>query len=137
MFGLRGDVKDNIHYIDEANIVYPAGHHIVLHNLESRQQQFVQASTESESIVALAITPNKRFLAVAERAEKGTVTIYDLQTMKRRKVLACADTSAKVGRGRLGPAPQLFMHAAALHAEVPTALMGAAGCMGRRPRRAA
>jgi ABC-type uncharacterized transport system permease subunit len=96
VFGLRGDVKDNIHYIDEANIVYPAGHNIVLYNLETKQQQFIQASADSESILALAITPNKRFLAVAERCEKGTVTIYDLQTMKRRKVLASADSNAKV-----------------------------------------
>lgn len=96
MFGLRGDVKDNIHYLDDTTILYAAGHNIVTYNLESRQQQFIQASPDSEGIVSLAITPSKRFLAVAERAQKGSVTIYDLQTLKRRKVLTSTDVNAKV-----------------------------------------
>ena len=26
IFGLKGDVKDNIHYIDESTVMYPAGY---------------------------------------------------------------------------------------------------------------
>ncbi|KAK9915002.1 hypothetical protein WJX75_003504 [Coccomyxa subellipsoidea] len=95
IFGLRGDAKDNVHYVDEAALVYPAGHNIVIHNLESKQQQFMPLPAESEGLLGLALTPNRRFLAVTERAEKSTVTIYDLQTLKRRKVLASVDIGGK------------------------------------------
>ena len=107
IFGLRGDVKDNVHYVDEAALVYPAGHNIVIHNLESKQQQFMPLPAESEGLLGLALTPNRRFLAVTERAEKSTVTIYDLQTLKRRKVLASVDIGGKVSNFDAGGAAPL------------------------------
>ena len=37
----------------------------------------------------MAITPNKRFLAIAEHGEKGaSISIWDLQRMHRRKVFS-------------------------------------------------
>lgn len=96
MYGCRGDVKDNIHYTEEGTILYPVGHNAVLHNLETKSQRFVPGAADSEGITALAVAPNKKFLAVAERAEKGMITVYDLQTLKRRKVLVSTDAGAKV-----------------------------------------
>ena len=39
---------------------------------------------------ALAISANRRYLAVSERGEKGTITVYDLQheQSRKRKVLS-------------------------------------------------
>jgi hypothetical protein len=96
IFGLRGDVTDNVHFIDEANIVYPAGHNIVIHNLEAEQQTFMPIPSDSEGVTGLSITPNRKYLAMTERAEKATATIYDLQTLKRRKVLSSVDIGGKV-----------------------------------------
>ena len=98
IFGLRGDVKDNIHFFEESTIVYPVGHTVVSYNVETKVQRFTPGSPESEGITALAVSPNKKFLAVAERADKGTISVYDLQTLKRRKVLVSSETGAKVGR---------------------------------------
>ena len=96
IWGLRSDVKDNLHVIADTTIVYPAGHNIVIRNLESQQQQFIQPPLDSEGIIGLTLAPNQRHVAVTERAEKATVTIYDLQTLKRRKVLSSVDISGKV-----------------------------------------
>lgn len=85
-----------MHAVTDTALVYPAGHNIVIHNLETQQQQFIQLPAESEGITGLFITPNQRHVAVTERAEKATVTIYDLQTLKRRKVLSSVDISGKV-----------------------------------------
>ena len=93
---MRSDVKDNLHVIADTTIVYPAGHNIVIWNLESQQQQFIQPTLESEGIIGLTLAPNQRHVAVTERAERATVTIYDLQTLKRRKVLSSVDISGKV-----------------------------------------
>jgi len=97
IFGLRGDVKDNIHFVEENTIIYPVGHTVVSYNVETKVQRFTPGSPESEGITALAVSPNKKFLAVAERADKGTISVYDLQTLKRRKVLVSSETGAKVG----------------------------------------
>ena len=48
--------------------------------------------------MALALSANKKHLAVAEHGEKVSVSIYDLQTLKRRKMLVSADPGTKVSR---------------------------------------
>lgn len=55
-------------------------------------------SADSDNIMALALSFNKKHLAVAEHGEKVSVSIYDLQTLKRRKVLVSADPGTKVRR---------------------------------------
>lgn len=76
--------------------MYPVGHTVVLYNVETKVQKFTPGTPESEGITALAVSPNKKFLAVAERADKGTISVYDLQTLKRRKVLVSSETGSKV-----------------------------------------
>lgn len=96
IWGLRSDVKDNLHVIADSTIVYPAGHNIIIRNLETQQQQFIQPPLESEGVIGVTLAPNQRHVAITERSERATVTIYDLQTLKRRKVLSSIDISGKV-----------------------------------------
>ena len=105
---MRNDVKDNLHVISDTSIVYPAGHNVVIRNLDTQQEQFIQPPLESEGITGLAVTPNQRHVAVIERGEKPTVTIYDLQTLKRRKILSSVDISGKV-RGVQHPSWNLWL----------------------------
>ena len=49
------------------------------------------------------MSPSRKYLAVAERAERGMVTVYDLRTLKRRKVLISTEAGSKA---RWGPASQ-------------------------------
>lgn len=39
LFGLKTDVKSNILFADEQLVVHPAGHNVVLLNLETKAQQ--------------------------------------------------------------------------------------------------
>lgn len=43
IFGLKGDVKNNIHYFDESHVIYPAGQNIIVYNVESKAQVKVQS----------------------------------------------------------------------------------------------
>ena len=52
--------------------------------MEQRQQKFIPGSVDTEGITALAVSANRKYVAVAERSEKGLITIYDLSTLKRR-----------------------------------------------------
>lgn len=39
LFGLKTDVKSNVHFVDEHLVVYPCGHSVVFLHVESRAQQ--------------------------------------------------------------------------------------------------
>ena len=84
-----------MHQLDDQILLYAAGHSIVLQNIETRAQRFIGGSQDSECLSAIAVTPSRKHVAVAEKAEKGIITIFDLQTLKRRRVLSSADASSK------------------------------------------
>lgn len=46
LFGLKADVKSNVHFVDEHLVVYPCGHSVVFLHVESRAQQ-VSGSSNS------------------------------------------------------------------------------------------
>ena len=96
VFGFRGDVKDNVAYAEDGSVVYPAGHNVVLYSPDTKTQRLISGTPESEGITALCVSGNKKLLAVAERDDKAMITVYDLQTLKRRKVLIANDTGSKV-----------------------------------------
>lgn len=43
LFGLKSDVKRNVHLVEEHLVVYPCGHSVVFLNLETRAQQVMTA----------------------------------------------------------------------------------------------
>ena len=96
IFGCRGDVRDGVHALDDATLLYAAGHNVVLLNTETRGQQLIPCSPDSEGILALAVAPNHKYLALAELgSERGMVTVFDLRTLKRRKVLVSTEAGSK------------------------------------------
>lgn len=95
-FGLRSDVKDNVWYYDEHSILFPAGHNIVLFDGERGEQKFIPATERTEGISAICLSPNRRYVAVGEVVEKAQVTIFDVTSLKRKKVLQSNDYSCKV-----------------------------------------
>lgn len=96
VYGLKSNVKDNLHYLEDGSHVYPAGHTVVIISADGKTHRFIPGSPECEGISAIMLSPNKKLLAVAERAEKAVVSVYDMQTLKRRKQLVAADVGSKV-----------------------------------------
>lgn len=124
IFGLRSDIPDNIHFIDDGLVLYPAGHGLVLYNMETKAQRFIHGSkggnlaaanrivseasgggggsgsslspalTRTE-ITAIAVSPNREFIAVAEKGERASILIYDVQTLKKKKILATSEAASK------------------------------------------
>ena len=89
IFGLKGDVAGNVAFIDETNIVYPSGSNIVLYNIDQKIQRFIACTSEkSEGITAMALSPNGKFCAVAEKGSKATITIFDLHSLRKKKLLS-------------------------------------------------
>ncbi|KAJ3342297.1 Cilia- and flagella-associated protein 57 [Gonapodya sp. JEL0774] len=99
VFGLSTAPTSHLHFLpDDSSILYPAGSNIILHSQESKLQRFVALS--GDGVSAMAASPNKRYLAVAERARgtsKPSISIYEVLTMRKRKVLVVGGPGAQDG----------------------------------------
>ena len=104
--GLKSDVSDNIFFLDDNQVVYPAGHNIVVYHLEDRTQKAYPCIEGSEGITSMAISKNRRTLAVAEKSDKTPIcTIYrvdderqsnedrktDAKILKKRKIICSTE----------------------------------------------
>ena len=91
IFGSKGDIASAIYHIDEHRIIYASGHNIVVYNIEDRQMSFLPGLEGSLGITAVTLCPLQRFLAVAERAERAIIFVYDMQKQRKRRALVTSD----------------------------------------------
>ena len=95
-FGVRGDVANNVWYLDEQNIIYPAGANLIIYNIDQRLQKFIPCSKNGKGMTALAVSPNKRYVAFAEKHnEKPTIAVVDLTTLNRKKTIVLQETNSQ------------------------------------------
>ncbi|XP_013975095.1 cilia- and flagella-associated protein 57 isoform X12 [Canis lupus familiaris] len=90
VFGLRAHVANNIFFFDEQIIIFPSGNYCVKYNMDQKWQKFIPGSDKSQGMLALSISPNRRYLAISEIVqEKPVITIYELSSIpcRKRKVL--------------------------------------------------
>ncbi|KAG7229689.1 hypothetical protein INR49_012736, partial [Caranx melampygus] len=85
MFGLRTGVTNNLCFFDEDTVIFPCGNNCVRYNIVQRCQRFIPGAEKSQGMRAMAISTNRRYLAVSECGEKATITVYDLQHEQGRK----------------------------------------------------
>ena len=84
-YGLRSDVFGSVNFLDEQNVIYPVGSNIVIYNIDHKTQRFIPGSPASLGPSCLAISPNRRYLAIAEKGtERGQIVIHDLVTNKKK-----------------------------------------------------
>ncbi|KAK0134411.1 Cilia- and flagella-associated protein 57 [Merluccius polli] len=93
IFGLRKGVTNNLCFLDDQTIVFPSGNNCVRYNIDQKWQKFIPGTEKSQGMQALALSANRRYLAVSERGEPPTVTVYDLthEQGRKRKVLTAGD----------------------------------------------
>jgi WD40 repeat protein len=87
-FGIKGDMRNNIFFLDDQRIIYPCGHNVVILTIgDDKYQDYIPCIEGSEGITAMALSNNKSYLAVCERSERAICSIYAVNTKKRRKVI--------------------------------------------------
>ena len=90
-------MKNNVAYLDELNVIYPVGNNAVIYNTESKSQRFLPIAEQNESITAMSLSENKKYLALGIRGERNaSVVIFDIQTLRKRKTLVMSDVESKV-----------------------------------------
>ncbi|EEY54552.1 WD domain-containing protein, putative [Phytophthora infestans T30-4] len=127
IFGLKLDAHSNVAFVDDQTVAYPAGHHIIVCSLDDKRQKFIAGTEASEGVTATALTPSRRFLAVAERSERALVSIFDLKTLKKRKVLSPADAQARSYVSKPVASVKAPLHVMAPHASPSSAMLALAG----------
>lgn len=101
VFGVRHDVKDGLHHMDDTTCVWAAGKSIVVYNTQLGTQKFVACTEACESITAMAVSSNRRNLAVAESGETPCICIYAYdpqnvqQKFRRKRILQVPDVGAR------------------------------------------
>ena len=97
-FGIKADVKDNICYLDEQTVIYPSGHNIVIFNTEQKTQKFIPGTENTEGITAMAVSPNHKYVAVAEKAKEGCRTADHRLTKSTvsKRFFACAKCGDRI-----------------------------------------
>lgn len=98
-FGAFGSRAQGLCWADESTLAYLCGQSVVLYQPDTKAQRFVAGSPDAATITAIAVCPSRRLLALAERGDKATVTVFDLQTLKRRKILTSSAEGTKAGGG--------------------------------------
>lgn len=91
--------RDMVHFVDDKTLVFPAGSNVVVFDRERNSQRFIPMSEKGEAITALAVSKDRRWLAVAERSTKPTVIIYDMNIYRKRKTLVLADDNLQATVG--------------------------------------
>ena len=95
VFGLRGDVTNNVCYLDEQTIVYPSGSNCILYNIDQKSQRFIPGADRGSCMTAMAISSNRRYVALAEKGEKASIAIYDLHSLRKRKPLSSVEMQSQ------------------------------------------
>ena len=81
LFGHKGDVRGNLFFLDNTIVCYPCGHNIVIYSMEDKTQKFIPGIEGSEGITAMALSHNRKQLAVCEAASKAIVSVYNIAKM--------------------------------------------------------
>ncbi|KAK0157898.1 hypothetical protein PV328_011585 [Microctonus aethiopoides] len=86
LYGLKTNVIGNAHFITDNDILYPVGNALAIHNFAQRRQRLLPLP-DKNNINIIAISPNKKYVALCEINEKPTISVYDTHSLKRKKTL--------------------------------------------------
>jgi len=89
IFGVKGNVSNNIACLEDGVIIYPAANYLVRYSSYNKNSEITPLSENSTGITAMALSMNRRYIAVAETAinenDGHIITIYNTKTLSKRK----------------------------------------------------
>eukprot|EP00075_Anas_platyrhynchos_P029288 XP_027318541.1 cilia- and flagella-associated protein 57 isoform X2 [Anas platyrhynchos] len=99
VFGCRPGVGGGVCFVGEREVLHAAGTGCARLHTEHGQQAFFPGREKSRGVQALAVSPDRRFVAVSETAaEQPVLTVYELaagQPPRRRRALTAAELPAR------------------------------------------
>ncbi|KAJ8986164.1 hypothetical protein NQ317_005638 [Molorchus minor] len=100
ILGLETRIINNIHFLSDEEVVYPVGSVVVVHNFQLKKQRFIKLSERGKNLTHLAVSPNKKLIAVVESTDKlPIVTLWcPVQFRKKRTILLPQDKEIYANR---------------------------------------
>lgn len=65
VYGLRSDIKGNIHFLENQDVIYPVAGVIAIHDFKAHKQTFLRLAENHEPTV-ITLSPNRKLLAISE-----------------------------------------------------------------------
>ncbi|NXX79282.1 CFA57 protein, partial [Urocolius indicus] len=98
VFGCRPRVAGGVCFLEEQVVLHAVGAGCVRLHLEHKWHKFIPGTKKSRGVQALAVSPNRRFLAASEAVQDQPVlTVYELSVpARRRRTLAAAQLPQRV-----------------------------------------
>lgn len=59
LFGFRPGIRGNVQFLNEHEILYPAGSVLVIHHLLNNTQKFIKPADQQKSIKEIVLSPNR------------------------------------------------------------------------------
>ncbi|KAL1129600.1 hypothetical protein AAG570_012545 [Ranatra chinensis] len=98
LFGINPLIKGNVHFIKEDLIIYPAGQTFTVNDLTKKTQTHIAIPWSKKTINLIVMSPNRKYLAVAESGDRPTISIFDLRDRTRIKYLGNPVAGSKAKR---------------------------------------
>ncbi|XP_060758433.1 cilia- and flagella-associated protein 57-like [Neoarius graeffei] len=87
VFGMCKGVRNNLIFPDETSLIFPSGKQCVCYSVLTQQCiNFFHVAKEDNNLQALALSPDRNYLAVSEAGKSGTITIFQLENKKYQKI---------------------------------------------------
>ncbi|XP_046388755.1 cilia- and flagella-associated protein 57 isoform X2 [Ischnura elegans] len=86
IFGLNSEIKGNVYFSKDSEVLYPVGAVIALHDFQTNRQKYLKLPDKRRPINIICLSSNKKLLAVAEKGDPPSVSIYDLASLRRINV---------------------------------------------------
>ncbi|XP_064311392.1 cilia- and flagella-associated protein 57 [Phalacrocorax carbo] len=93
VFGCRPRVAGGVCFLEDQVVLHAAGAGCLRLHLEQKWHKFIPGTEKSRGVQALAVSPNRQYLAVSEIvADQPSLAVYKLSSgpARRRRVLASA-----------------------------------------------
>ncbi|XP_046661792.1 cilia- and flagella-associated protein 57 [Homalodisca vitripennis] len=86
-WGLTTSIKGNINFVTDLDVLYPAGGALIFHNYVQQTQAHIKLPEPQKVLNIIIVSPNKKIIAIAEEGDKPCISLYDVKSMKRKKIL--------------------------------------------------
>ncbi|XP_050311353.1 cilia- and flagella-associated protein 57 [Anthonomus grandis grandis] len=86
--GLETNVKGNIHFLTDDEVIYPVGAVVTVHNPHVKKQKFIKLSDKGKNLTHIALSPDKKLIAIVETTDKYPIaTLWDSETFRKKRTL--------------------------------------------------
>jgi hypothetical protein len=85
IFGISNNWRNHVHFINDHKVLYPAGHNIIVYNIDEKQQSYIAGIEGYKGFTTVAVSPLRKFVAFGEKGEKPAFFVYDTVRLTKKK----------------------------------------------------